>query len=177
MKRLGTVLLLIGGLAVAQTQVPYKEVAVAAAALARLQTVAAQAPQGEAKILSWAQEVKAKAERSFEAKAYFQAAREAQAALFLYQAAKGPEGGSRRGLKGREAPVARAFHPRFRPGRGPAWVDWVDRAEKELAYYRVGDALVQALIEEAKARKEKEPLRARLLAWAALALISADRGF
>ena len=56
-------------------------------------------------------------------------------------------------------------------------MDLADRAEKELAYYRAGDPLVRTLVEEAKARKEREPLRAQLLARAALSLISAERGF
>ncbi|WP_369792375.1 hypothetical protein [Thermus sp. 2.9] len=53
----------------------------------------------------------------------------------------------------------------------------MNRAEKELAYYRAQDALVKDLVAEAKARLEKEPGRAFLLARAALALISAERGF
>jgi hypothetical protein len=53
----------------------------------------------------------------------------------------------------------------------------VDRAEKELDYYRGQDPLVKTLIAEAKGRLEKEPYRASLLARAALALISAERGF
>ncbi|BFH80158.1 hypothetical protein [Thermus thermophilus] len=53
----------------------------------------------------------------------------------------------------------------------------VERAEKELAYYRGQDPLVRSLIAEAKARLDKEPGRAFLLAQAALALISAERGF
>jgi len=53
----------------------------------------------------------------------------------------------------------------------------VDRTEKELGYYRGQDPLVKTLIAEAKGRLEKEPYRASLLARAALALISAERGF
>ena len=53
----------------------------------------------------------------------------------------------------------------------------VDRAEKELAYYRAQDSLVKDLVAEAKNRLSKEPGRAFLLARAALALISAERGF
>jgi hypothetical protein len=183
MKRFGAVLLLLGGLVVAQAQTPYREAAVAAAALARLQTVAAQVTQGDAKILGWAQEVKARAEKSYEAKAYFRAAREAQAALHLFQAAREPQPAPRKGYA----------QPFGRPGLGHRWDGWVharafgrgmaggvdpvDRAEKELAYYRAGDPLVKALVDEAKARKDKEPLRAVLLARAALNLISAERGF
>jgi len=53
----------------------------------------------------------------------------------------------------------------------------VDRAEKELTYYRAQDSLVKDLVAEAKDRLSKEPGRAFLLAQAALALISAERGF
>ncbi len=61
---------------------------------------------------------------------------------------------------------------------GPAQAQaLVDRAEKELAYYRGQDPLVRDLIAEAKARLGKEPVRAALLARAALALVSAERGF
>ncbi|BAW02365.1 hypothetical protein TTMY_1997 [Thermus thermophilus] len=169
------VLALLAGLSLAQ-QVDYREAAWAAAALARLQTVAEKA-SGEEKLLSWAKELKARAEKSYEAKAYFKAAREAQAALLLYRAAQGEP----------EAPMG------YRHGHGPKdWGRWgrdlsarlgsraqalVDRAEKERVYYRGQDPLVQSLIAEAKARLDKEPGRAFLLAQAALALISAERGF
>jgi len=81
------VLALLAGLSLAQ-QVDYREAARAAAALARLQTVAEKA-SGEEKLLQWAQEVKARAERSYEAQDHFKALREAQAALLLYRAAQG----------------------------------------------------------------------------------------
>ena len=81
------VLALVAGLSLAQ-QVDYREAARAAAALARLQTVAEKA-SGEEKLLQWAQEVKARAERSYEAQDHFKALREAQAALLLYRAAQG----------------------------------------------------------------------------------------
>ncbi|MDW8016871.1 MAG: hypothetical protein RMI36_03470 [Thermus sp.] len=169
-------LLLAAGLSLAQGT-DYRQAALAAHALARLQAVA-QAAQGEEKLLKWAQEVKARAERDYEAKAYFKAAREAQAALLLFRAARG-----------QAAPAPPASHrgwdrgPGFgpRPGlearlaqRAPGAVE---RAEKELAYYRGQDPLVKDLIAEAKGRLAKEPGRALLLAQAALALISAERGF
>lgn len=79
--------LLMAGLSLAQGT-DYRQAAVASAALARLQAVA-QGATGEEKLLAWAKEVKARAEKSYEAKAYFKAAREAQAALFLFRAASG----------------------------------------------------------------------------------------
>jgi len=175
------VLALAMGLSLAQ-QVDYREAARAAAALARLQTVAGKA-SGEEKLLQWAQEVKARAEGSYRAQDHFKAFREAQAALLLYQAAQevrqdrpaprglkpGPWGWRHPGPGGRWEALAqrvRAQAPRA-----------VERAEKELAYYRGQDPLVGSLIAEAKARLEKEPGRAFLLAQAALALISAERGF
>lgn len=185
-------LLLTAGLSLAQG-VDYRQAAVAAGALSRLQAVA-QGATGEEKLLKWAQEVKVRAERSYEAKAYFKAAREAQAALFLFRAAQGePQMGARvpaqpaprMGLGMRQGWDQRAFAPRFRER---AKVDpalrlaqqapvVVDRAEKELAYYRGQDPLAKDLVAEAKARLAKEPGRALLLARAALALISAERGF
>ncbi|GLV47743.1 hypothetical protein TJA_09100 [Thermus sp. LT1-2-5] len=171
-------LLLLAGLTLAQGA-DYRQIALAAGALARLQAVA-QGVQGEAKLLDWAKAVQARAEKDFADKAYFKAAREAQAALFLYRAAQGePQV---------RAPARMGFHP----GHGPRDWGWrgravpqlaerarraVDRAEKELAYYRAQDALVKDLVAEAKARLEKEPGRALLLAQAALALVSAERGF
>lgn len=175
--RLLGVLLLLGGLAGAQSQVPYKDIAAAAMALARLQTVAAQVTQGDAKILGWAKEVKARAERSYEEKAYFRAAREAHAAILLFRGAREPRKALKERLEQREQPLLHAFRRHEGAGRGLLRVDLVDRAEKELAYYRAGDPLVRMLVEEAKARKEREPLRAQLLARAALSLISAERGF
>ncbi|BCP66763.1 hypothetical protein [Thermus thermophilus] len=185
------VLALVAGLSLAQ-QVDYREAARAAAALARLQTVAEKA-SGEEKLLQWAQEVKARAERSYEAQDHFKALREAQAALLLYRAAQGApkekEGMGGEVRRDRPAPergkpglMARR-HPGFGPGeRREALVKAqapkaVERAEKELAYYRGQDPLVRSLIAEAKARLDKEPGRAFLLAQAALALISAERGF
>jgi hypothetical protein len=67
--------------------VDYRQEAVAAMALARLQTVA-QGATGEEKLLAWAKEVKARAEKSYGAKEAFKAAREAQAALALFRAAQ-----------------------------------------------------------------------------------------
>ena len=188
------VLALVAGLSLAQ-QVDYREAARAAAALARLQTVAEKASGGE-KLLQWAQEVKARAERSYEAQDHFKALREAQAALLLYRAAQGApkekEGMGGEVRRDRPAPergkpglMARR-HPGFGPGeRREALAQRVkaqapkavERAEKELAYYRGQDPLVRSLIAEAKARLDKEPGRAFLLAQAALALISAERGF
>ncbi|GAA6756852.1 hypothetical protein Thermus77420_23280 [Thermus thalpophilus] len=170
-------LLLLAGLALAQGA-DYRQAALAASALARLQAVA-QSAQGEAKLLDWAKGVQARAEKDFEAKAYFKAAREAQAALLLYRGAQG------------EPQVRTPARPGFHRGHGPRDWGWrakapqwaerarlaVNRAEKELAYYRAQDALVKDLVAEAKARLEKEPGRAFLLARAALALISAERGF
>lgn len=110
MRKLLAAVLLLAGLVVAQGTSPdYRQAALSAALLARLQTVA-QGAQGEEKLLTWAKTLK-------------------------------------------------------------------DRAEKELGYYRGQDPLVKDLIAEAKARQEKEPLKAALLAQAALALISAERGF
>jgi len=150
-------LVLLAGLSLAQ-QADYRMEARAAGALSRLERVAERAG-GEEKLLAWAKEVKARAERSHEAKAYFRALREAEAALHLYRAAQ-------------KAP----WHtPSWRvKERAPKAVE---RAEKELAYYRGQDPLVKDLIAEAKGRLDKEPGRALLLSRAALALISAERGF
>ncbi|MFN4072562.1 MAG: hypothetical protein ACK4G4_03955 [Thermus sp.] len=192
MKRAFTgLVLLMAGLSLAQGT-DYGQAAVASAALARLQTVA-QGATGEEKLLAWAKEVKARAEGSYEAKAYFKAAREAQAALLLFRAASGESQVQARGPK--PAPrMGMGRHPSFGP-RGHASAPWgkgwpgldarraqrvpgvVDRAEKELAYYRAQDSLVKDLVAEAKDRLSKEPGRAFLLARAALALISAERGF
>ncbi|MCX7849304.1 hypothetical protein [Thermus sp.] len=169
-------LLLAAGLSLAQGT-DYRQAALAAHALARLQAVA-QAAQGEEKLLKWAQEVKARAERDYEAKAYFKAAREAQAALLLFRAARGqavpappaPHRGWDRGPGFGPRPGLEARLAQRAPGA-------VERAEKELAYYRGQDPLVKDLIAEAKGRLAKEPGRALLLAQAALALISAERGF
>ncbi|MEN2982330.1 MAG: hypothetical protein ABDH20_07215 [Thermus sp.] len=174
-------LLLAAGLSLAQGT-DYRQAALAAHALARLQAVA-QTAQGEEKLLKWAQEVKVRAERDYEAKAYFKAAREAQAALLLFRAARGQAAptppASHRGWDHRRWDRGPGFGPR--PGlearlaqRAPGAVE---RAEKELAYYRGQDPLVKDLIAEAKGRLAKEPGRALLLAQAALALISAERGF
>jgi hypothetical protein len=198
-KALFGVLFLVAGLSLAQG-VDYRREAQAAMALARLQTVAQQV-SGEEKLLTWAKEVKARAEKSYEAKNPFKAFREAQAALALFRAAQGeaPKAGlcGQAGLRGQfRAPAERAFGLRHRewgmgrphglaPGRRSQGQDpalrlkemaqrSVDRAEKELDYYRGQD---QTLIAEAKGRLEKEPYRASLLARAALALISAERGF
>ncbi|MGC8968445.1 MAG: hypothetical protein ACP5JV_09080 [Thermus sp.] len=170
-------LVLLAGLSLAQ-QADYRMEARAALALSQLERVAGLAG-GEEKLLAWAKEVKARAEKSHEAKAYFKALREAQAALLLYRAAQGEPK-----LKAR--PQARmGFHHGFGPkGWGGKGVDLraraqavSDRAEKELAYYRGQDPLVKDLVAEAKNRLEKEPGRAWMLARAALALISAERGF
>ncbi len=195
-KALFGVLFLVAGLSLAQG-VDYRREAQAAMALARLQTVAQQV-SGEEKLLTWAKEVKARAEKSYEAKNPFKAFREAQAALALFRAAQGEA--PKAGLRGQfRAPAERAFGLRHRewgmgrphglaPGRRSQGQDpalrlkemaqrSVDRAEKELDYYRGQDPLVKTLIAEAKNRLEKEPYRASLLARAALALISAERGF
>ena len=195
-KALFGVLFLVAGLSLAQG-VDYRREAQAAMALARLQTVAQQV-SGEEKLLTWAKEVKARAEKSYEAKNPFKAFREAQAALALFQAAQGEA--PKAGLRGpSRTPAERAFGLRpgewgmGRPhglaperrsqGQDPALrlkeiaQRSVDRAEKELDYYRGQDPLVKTLIAEAKNRLEKEPYRASLLARAALALISAERGF
>ena len=189
-------MVLAAGLSLAQG-VDYRQEAQAAMALARLQTVAQQAT-GEEKLLAWAKEVKARAEKSYQAKEAFKALREAQAALLLYRAAQGEA--PKAGLRGQSrAPAEQAFGLRhkegwrgrphaFAPGRRGQGQDpalrlketaqrSVDRAEKELNYYRGQDPLVKTLIAEAKSRLEKEPYRALLLARAALALISAERGF
>lgn len=176
-------LLLTAGLSLAQG-VDYRQVAVAAAALGRLQTVA-QGATGEEKLLKWAQEVKAWAERSFEAKAYFKTAREAQAALLLFRAARGePQSAPRIGQGVGHGWGHERFAPKFRDRQGnpaprlpQAAQARVERVEKELAYYRGQDPLAKDLVAEAKARLAKEPGRAFLLAQAALALISAERGF
>jgi type II secretory pathway pseudopilin PulG len=195
-KALFGVLFLVAGLSLAQG-VDYRREAQAAMALARLQTVAQQV-SGEEKLLTWAKEVKARAEKSYEAKNPFKAFREAQAALALFRAAQGEA--PKAGLRGpSRTPAERAFGLRpgewgmgrphgLAPGRRGQGQDpalrlkemaqrSVDRAEKELDYYRGQDPLVKTLIAEAKNRLEKEPYRASLLARAALALISAERGF
>lgn len=185
----GAMLLLVG-LSLAQ-EVDYRQAAVAAAALARLQAVA-QSASGEEKLLAWAKEVKARAEASYEAKAYFKAAREGQAALLLFRAAQGTP---KVQAQAPTPPRMGMGHPSWRQDpRGRAWdrgrmgqppraslgqraQTLVDRAEKELAYYRAQDALVSNLVAEAKGRLAQEPIRSSLLAGAALALISAERGF
>ncbi|SDE41663.1 hypothetical protein SAMN04488243_101124 [Thermus arciformis] len=168
-------LILLAGLSLAQGT-DYRQAALAASALARLQAVA-QGATGEEKLLSWAKELKARAEKSYEAKAYFKAAREAQAALLLYRAAQG-EPKAPMGYRHGRGPRDWGYRGRDLPARlGSRAQALVDRAEKELAYYRAQDALVKALVAEAKGRLEKEPGRALLLAQAALALISAERGF
>ncbi|WP_135256947.1 hypothetical protein [Thermus caldilimi] len=181
--------LLMAGLSLAQGT-DYQQAAVASAALARLQAVA-QGATGEERLLAWAKEVKAQAEKSYEAKAYFKAAREAQAALLLFRAAsgepqvqaQGPRPAPRMGMHHPFGPRAHAFAPwgKGRPGLDARLTQRVprvvDRAEKELAYYRAQDSLVKDLVAEAKNRLSKEPGRAYLLARAALALISAERGF
>ncbi|WP_243027533.1 hypothetical protein [Thermus albus] len=188
-RMLAGVLVLAAGLSLAQAT-DYRQAAMAAAALARLETVA-QGATGEEKLLAWAKEVKARAEKSYQAKNYFKAAREAQAALLLFRAAQGEPQVRAQGPK--PAPrMGMGMHPSFGPWdhafprgrrqelgarltqRAPVAVD---RAEKELAYYRAQDNLVKDLVAEAKNRLSKEPGRAFLLARAALALISAERGF
>lgn len=171
-------LVLLAGLSLAQ-QADYRMEARAAGALSRLERVAERAG-GEEKLLAWAKEVKARAERGHEAKAYFRALREAEAALLLYRAAQGaPEGFKPAPREGRHPRVERrealrhALARRVKE-RAP---EALERAEKELAYYRGQDPLVRDLIAEAKGRLDKEPGRALLLSWAALALISAERGF
>lgn len=132
-------LLLTAGLSLAQG-VDYRQVAVAAAALGRLQTVA-QGATGEEKLLKWAQEVKAWAERSFEAKAYFKTAREAQAALLLFRAARGePQSAPRIGQGVGHGWGHERFAPKFRDRQGnpaprlpQAAQARVERAEEELA--------------------------------------------
>ncbi|GAA5335591.1 MULTISPECIES: hypothetical protein [Thermus] len=184
-KALFGVVLLAMGLSLAQGT-EYRQAALAASALARLQALA-QTAQGEAKLLDWAKAVQARAEKDFEAKAYFKAAREAQAALLLYRAAQGePQAKAparpapRMGFHHGHGPGPRAWGKEARAS-APRWAEGarlaVDRAEKELAYYRAQDPLVKDLVAEAKGRLEKEPGRAFLLARAALALISAERGF
>ncbi|TBH17618.1 hypothetical protein [Thermus thermamylovorans] len=180
--------LLAAGFSLAQGT-DYRQAAAAAAALARLQTVA-QGASGEERLLGWAQGLKARAETSYGERAYFRAAREAQAALLLFRAARGePEARAqpparpapRMGLgpgrgQGRFAPGRRPraeLAPRLAEGARRA----VDRVERELVYYRGQDPLIQDLIAEAKGRLEGEPGRALLLSRAALALISAERGF
>jgi hypothetical protein len=166
----------------------YRQEAMAAMALARLQTVAQQAT-GEEKLLAWAKEVKARAEKSYGAKEAFKALRQAQAALALFRAAQGEpprQGwapGPRHGFHGAPAWPGMGMR-QGRPFGGKEMKNptlraqaLVDRAEKELDYYRGQDPLVKTLIAEAKNRLEKEPYRASLLARAALALISAERGF
>ncbi len=186
-------MVLAAGLSLAQVGgqgagMAYRQEAMAAMALARLQTVAQQAT-GEEKLLAWAKEVKARAEKSYQAKEAFKALRQAQAALALFRAAQGEpprQGwapGPRHGFHG--APGRPGMGMRQgRPFGGKEMKNptfraqaLVDRAEKELDYYRGQDPLVKTLIAEAKNRLEKEPYRASLLARAALALISAERGF
>jgi hypothetical protein len=174
-------MVLAAGLSLAQG-VDYRQEAVAAMALARLQTVAQQAT-GEEKLLAWAKEVKARAEKSYGAKEAFKALRQAQAALALFRAVQGEPPRPRHGFHG--APGRPGMGMRQgRPFGGKEMKNptfrvqaLVDRAEKELDYYRGQDPLVKTLIAEAKNRLEKEPYRASLLARAALALISAERGF
>ena len=190
-------MVLAAGLSLAQG-VDYQQEAMAAMALARLQTVAQRAT-GEEKLLAWAKELKARAEKSYEAKEAFKALRQAQAALALFRAAQGeaPGTGLRQGWSQAPAPAPGLRHGwhgvpgwpgmgmrQGRPFGGKELKDptlraqaLVDRAEKELDYYRGQDPLVKTLIAEAKGRLEKEPYRASLLARAALALISAERGF
>lgn len=188
-RMLAGVLVLAAGLSLAQTT-DYRQAAMAAAALARLEKVA-QGATGVAQegLLSWAKEVKARAEKSYEAKNYFKAAREAQAALFLFRAAQGEpqvRAQGERPVPHRGMEMRHPYGPRghaFPPGKGKTQVPAqrapvaVDRAEKELAYYRAQGNLVKDLVAEAKNRLPKEPGRAFLLARAALALISAERGF
>ncbi|WP_114312897.1 hypothetical protein [Thermus caldifontis] len=190
-RMLAGVLVLAAGLSLAQTT-DYRQAAKAAAALARLEKVAQEVTGvAEERLLSWAKEVKARAEKSYEAKNYFKAAREAQAALLLFRATQGePQVRAQveRPVPHRGMGMHHPYGPRghaFPPGKGQdpgarlaqrAPVA-VDRAEKELAYYRAQDNLVKDLVAEAKNRLSKEPGRAFLLAQAALALISAERGF
>ena len=153
----------------------YRQEAMAAMALARLQTVAQQAT-GEEKLLAWAKEVKARAEKSYGAKEAFKALRQAQAALALFRAAQGEpprQGwapGPRHGFHGAPAWPGMGMR-QGRPFGGKELKDLtlraqalVDRAEKELDYYRGQDPLVKTLIAEAKGRLEKEPYRASPLA-------------
>lgn len=188
------IFLLLAGLSLAQG-VDYRQAALAAAALSRLQAVA-QAAGGEARLLAWAKEVKAQAEKSYEAKAYFQATREAQAALLLFRAAQGePQGRARASFRPAPSPMAPPQGWGFRPWhcgcleeapRSPKVLRAslaqraqaaVDRAEKELAYYRSQNPMPKELVAEAKERLAKEPGRTLLLARAALALVAAERGF
>ncbi len=173
--------LLALGLAWAQGM-DYRAQAVSAGLLARLQAMV-QTASGEEKLLAWAKALKDRAEVSHRSQNYFKAAREAQAALYLYGAARGeprfqakpPRGpwghGPGFGARGPLGVWGRGVDPRVQASRT------LDRAEKELGYYRGQDPMVRDLIQEAKARLEKEPGRAWLLARAALALISAERGF
>ncbi|WP_117238523.1 hypothetical protein [Thermus sediminis] len=191
-KALFGTLVLAAGLSLAQG-VDYRQAALAAAALARLQALA-QAATGEERLLAWAQEVKARAEGSYEARAYFRAFREAQAALYLFRAAQGEP---RVQVPARPGPQM-GLGQGFVPERPRGWRDQgarrrgaadpvlrlreraqarVDRAERELDYYRGQDPLVRGLILEARNRLGAEPGRALLLSQAALALISAERGF
>ncbi len=171
------VLALVAGLSLAQQvdYVDYREAARSAAALARLESVA-QGATGEKKLLGWAQAVKARAEKSYQAKDYFRALREAQAALHLYRAAMGEPQFPARSQD--RMGSHHGFGPRGRGGKDKDRAQAaLDRAEKELAYYRGKDRLVKDLVAEAKKRLEEEPGRARMLSRAALALISAERGF
>jgi hypothetical protein len=90
-------MVLAAGLSLAQG-VDYRQEAMAAMALARLQTVAQQAT-GEEKLLAWAKEVKARTEKSYEAKEAFKALRQAQAALAPLPG--GPGGASPPGVSSR----------------------------------------------------------------------------
>lgn len=167
--------LLLLGLAWAQpARVDYRAEARSAFLLYHLEGLARSA-QGEEKLLGWAKEVQTRAQTDHQAQRYFQAAREAEAAWYLYRAARTPSEPPKR-----RAQEKRPLH------RGLERLRWnledlaqraVDRAEKELDYYRAQDPLVRSLVEEAKTRLAKEPARALLLARAALALIAAGRGF
>ncbi|WP_337844365.1 hypothetical protein [Thermus sp.] len=197
MRKLLAAALLLAGLGVAQGTSPdYRQAALSAALLARLQTVA-QGAQGEEKLLTWAKTLKDRAERDYAQGAHFKAAREAQAALHLFRAASAPTQPPKVGMGRGRLGMGRWDHrgmgfkggqfrmglppqapvPGVRGGYGAPAQALVDRAEKELGYYRGQDPLVKDLIAEAKARQEKEPPKAALLARAALALISAERGF
>jgi hypothetical protein len=71
--------------------------------------------------------------------------------------------------------------PQMRPGMAPQIManrvgDMIERAEKELAFYK-GDDDAKTLIEAAKAAQKDTPMVAALLAQAALDLIAGARGF
>jgi hypothetical protein len=104
-------MVLAAGLSLAQGG-DYRQEAMAAMALARLQTVAQQAT-GEEKLLAWAKEVKARAEKSYGAKEAFKALRQAQAALHLFRRPRGSLP-ARGGLPA----LATAF---MEPRGGPGW--------------------------------------------------------